>query len=153
MLAIMAALHYILVSPIQGTAVPKTEKAPGRESRLLRWLGVLWLAMYFAARLLLKNLELPTGVRVGIALMPVPVFALYLWQAVRSIRGADEFERQVHLEALAVAFPLTLLLLTTLALMQRAVFLNPEDWGYAHIWIYLPLFYLGGLALARKRYS
>jgi hypothetical protein len=136
-----------------GAPVPTIERPSHSKSRSTPWLGVLWLAMYFAARLLLKNQELPTGARVGIALMPVPVFAAYLWQAVRSIRGADEFERQIHLEALAVAFPLTLLLLTTLALMQRAVVLNPEDWSYAHIWIYLPIFYLGGLTLARKRYS
>jgi hypothetical protein len=52
-----------------------------------------------------------------------------------------------------VAFPLTLLLLTTLALMQRAVELSFEDWSYAHVWIYLPIFYLGGLTLARRRYA
>lgn len=72
---------------------------------------------------------------------------------IRSIRSADEFERRIHLEALAVAFPLTLLLLTTLALLQRSVELSFEDWSYAHLWIYLPIFYLGGLTLARRRYS
>ena len=114
---------------------------------------VLWLLMYFGARLLLKQAGLGTGLRIGIALAPVPVFAAFLWQAIRSIRSADEFERRIHLEALVVAFPLTLLLLTTLALMQRAVALSFEDWSYAHVWIYLPIFYLAGLALARKRYS
>ena len=117
------------------------------------WLGILWLAMYFAARVILKQEGLGTGVRIGVALLPVPVFAAFLWHAIRSIRSADEFERRIHLEALAVAFPLTLLLLTTLALMQRAVALSFEDWSYAHVWIYLPVFYLGGLALARRRYA
>jgi hypothetical protein len=116
-------------------------------------LGVTWLALYFAARLLLKDQSLGTGFRVGIALLPVPVFGAFLWQLVKSIRDADEFERRIHLEALAVAFPLTLLLLTTLALLQRAVVLQFEDWSYAHVWIYLPVFYLAGLTLARKRYS
>ena len=126
---------------------PKTGK-----SRVL-WLGILWLAMYFAARVILKQQSLGTGVRVGIALLPVPVFAAFLWSAIRSLRGAEEFERRIHLEALAVAFPLAMLLLTTLALMQRAVELRFEDWSYAHVWIYLPIFYLGGLTLARRRYA
>ena len=100
---------------------------------------ILWLLMYFGARLLLKQAGLGTGLRIGIALAPVPVFAAFLWQAIRSIRSADEFERRV--------------LLMTLALLQRAVVLKVEDWSYAHVWIYLPIFYLAGLALARKRYS
>ena len=45
---------------------------------------VLWLLMYFGARLLLKQAGLGTGLRIGIALAPVPVFAAFLWQAIRS---------------------------------------------------------------------
>lgn len=71
----------------------------------------------------------------------------------RSVRAADEFERRIHFEALAVAFPLAILLLMTLALMQRAVELTFEDWSYAHVWIYLPVFYLLALVLARRRYT
>ena len=101
---------------------------PGRATSIPpNYLLVLWLLMYFGARLLLKQAGLGTGLRIGIALAPVPVFAAFLWQAVRSIRSADEFERRIHLEALVVAFPLTLLLLTTLALLQRAMTLRFED--------------------------
>lgn len=127
--------------------------SPGSDGSRVRWLGLLWLALYFGARMILKQDGLGAGIRVGIALLPVPVFAAFLWHAIRSIRSADEFERRIHLEALAVAFPLTLLLLTTLALMQRAVELSAEDWSYAHVWIFLPIFYLGGLTLARRRYG
>lgn len=132
---------------IDSTSSPKSDK-----SRVL-WLGILWLALYFGARAILKQEGLGAGLRVGIALLPVPVFATFLWHAIRSIRSADEFERRIHLEALAVAFPLAMLLLTTLALMERAVALRFEDWSYAHVWIYLPIFYLGGLTLARRRYA
>ena len=52
-----------------------------------------------------------------------------------------------------MAYPLAMVLLMTLALLQRAVLLKFEDWSYAHVWIYLPIFYMAGLALARKRYS
>jgi len=92
-------------------------------------------------------------VRVVIALAPIPAFATFLWLFIRGIRSADEFERRMHLEALAVAYPLVMLLLMTLALLQRAIDLKFEDWSYAHVWYYLPLFYFLGLALARKRYA
>ena len=41
----------------------------------------------------------------------------------------------------------------TLALMERAVGLKFEDWSYMHVWIYVPLFYLAGLVIARRRYT
>lgn len=127
--------------------------APKGRSTLIFVFGAAWLLLYFGARVLLEKAQFTTGVRVGIALAPIPFFAGFLWQVIKGIRSADEFERRIHLEALAVAYPLAMLLLMTLALMQRAVTLKFEDWSYAHVWIYLPIFYLGGLALARKRYS
>ena len=115
--------------------------------------GAVWLILYFVARGLLKNSEATMAVRVAIALAPVPAFAAFLWQVIRGVRSADEFERRIHLEALAVAYPLAILLLMTLGLLQRAITLKFEDWSYAHVWIYLPLFYFLGLALARRRYA
>jgi hypothetical protein len=91
--------------------------------------------------------------RLGLAFVPTPVFALFLWRFVQGVRSADELERRIQLEALAVAFPLGVLLLTTLGLAQRAVELNFEDWSYNHVWPWFALFYLMGLGLARKRYA
>ena len=120
---------------------------------LVPLLGGAWILLYFAARFLLEKPGLDTAVRVAIALLPIPLFIVFLWQIIRGVRSADEFERRVHLEALAVAYPLAMVLLMTLALLQRAVVLKFEDWSYAHVWIYLPIFYFAGLALARKRYA
>ena len=130
---------------------PGAPAAPRKSKTLYFFLA--WILLYFAARGLLKHLELGTGLRVGIALVPIPFFACFLWHTVRDVRSADEFERRIHFEALAVAYPLAMLLLMTLALMQRAVALKFEDWSYAHVWIYLPIFYLLGLVLARRRYT
>jgi hypothetical protein len=110
------------------------------------------LLLFFAARFGLEVPGLATWLRVAIALVPVPALGWFLWEFVQSVSRADELERRIQLEALALAFPLTLLLVMTLGLLQIAIPLPPEDWSYRHIWPLLYVFYLGGLTLARKRY-
>ena len=124
-----------------------------RKGWISPFIGAIWILLYFAARGLLEWTSLPTGLRVVIAIAPIPAFAAFLWQVIKGVREADEFERRIHLESLAVAYPLAMLLLMTLALLQRAIDLKFEDWSYAHVWIYLPLFYFVGLGLARRRYQ
>lgn len=115
---------------------------------------LVWLMTYFAVRLILEaNTDWPSTMRLALSLVPTPLFAWFLWNFVRGIRGADELERRIQLEALAVAFPLACLLITTLGLVQRAVTLNFEDWSYNHIWPIFALFYFVGLMLARRRYT
>jgi hypothetical protein len=131
----------------------KTFASLGRWSWLLPVAIVLWLVLYFCARELLKHATMPTWLRVTVALIPVPPFALCLLLFIRGMREMDELQRRIQLEALAVAFPLTLLLLQTLGLLERAIPLPFEDWSYAHVWAYLPLFYFLGVALATRRYQ
>lgn len=130
-----------------------TPTPQSRGDRTLLVVGVAWLLAYAVARGVLERPALPASARLAAALLPVPLFAAFLVRFVRSLRGADELERRIHLEALAVAFPLTILLLQTLGLLERAVGLKFEDWSYGHVWAYLPLFYLLGLAVSRRRYT
>lgn len=129
------------------------EQRERRATYTLAILTILWIVTYFFARAFLQNPGPSTAVRIAVALLPIPFFAGALWKFIGFLRSADEFERRIHLEALAVAFPLTMLLLMILALMQRAVTLKFEDWSYAHVWYYLPIFYFAGLFLARRRYQ
>jgi hypothetical protein len=144
---------------IVGAAHAITGKAPdlgplgGR--RLGRQIAIsmgLFLALFFAARSLLELEALATPLRVLIALAPLPAFAWFLWSFVQAVSATDELERRIQLEALAVAFPLTISLIMTLGLLQIAVPLNPDDWSYRHIWPFLYVFYLVGLTRARRRY-
>ena len=126
----------------------------GPSGRLVLALLVAWLVSYFAVRLTLEaTLQLPGEARLAMAFIPTPLFALFLWNFIKSIRAADELERRIQLEALAIAFPLALVLITTLGLAQRAVALNFQDWSYNHVWPMLAVFYLAGVTIARKRYS
>ena len=132
----------------------QTLAAASPSGRAIIGTGLLWLVLYFAIRLFVEaNQSLPSGLRLGLAFVPTPVFALFLWLFVKGIRSADELERRIQLEALGVAFPLGVLLLTTLGLVQRAVELNFQDWSYNHVWPFFVIFYLGGLMLARRRYA
>ena len=117
------------------------------------WSGLLALLTFFAARLGLESPGLATATRIAIALVPLPFFAWFLREFVRQVSDADELERRIQLEALAVAFPLTLLLIMLLGLLQIAVPLPPEDWSYRHIWPLLYIFYLVGIMRAKRRYE
>ena len=124
------------------------------DSAVVLGLGILWLLLYFGVRFFLEaNPGMPDGQRLALAFAPTPVFAAFLWRFIQGIRSADELERRIQLEALAVAFPLGVLLLTTLALAQRAVDLKFEDWSYNHIWPWFTFFYFLGIAIARRRYT
>jgi hypothetical protein len=52
-------------------------------------------------------------------------------------------------QALAIAFPLSILFLMVFGLLGEALDLTLER----HVWFYLPIFYFAGLALAWRRYQ
>ena len=112
-----------------------------------------FIVAYFVARGVLEMEGLSDSVRVLVALVPVPLFICFVVGFVRGIRNLDELERRIHLEALAIAFPLTLILLFTLGLLQLAVQLSPDDWSYRHLVPFVVVFYFGGLAFARRKYQ
>ena len=111
------------------------------------------MVTFFVARFALEAPGLGTSARIAIALVPVPFFGWMLVEFVRRVSDGDELERRIQLEALAVAFPLTLFLVMLLGLLQIAVPLPPEDWSYRHIWPFLFAFYVVGIQRARRRYE
>jgi len=117
--------------------------------------GVVWFLSYFGARVALERMnEGADGYgRLGVAIVPIIPFALFLWYFIRGLRESDELERKIQLEALAIAFPLAVLLLMILALVELAHPLNPNDWSYRHVWPFLPAFWFAGLTIARRKYQ
>lgn len=115
--------------------------------------GITWFVAYWGARAVLENPDLAVGLKVAAALVPIPIFALFLLLFIRLIRSMDELERRIQLEALAIAYPLAVLLLMTLGLLQRAVHLPFEDWSYAHVWMYVVIFYFLSIPWVARRYQ
>jgi hypothetical protein len=138
---------------MDGTPGAATTRAERRLNWLILVTGGAWALSFLGARLGLELTEFGSALAVLVALLPVPFFAAFLWFLIAGVRRSDELERRIQLEALAVAFPLTMLLLMLLGLMELATELNPDDLSYRHVWAFLPVMYLGGVALARRRYQ
>ena len=111
--------------------------------------AIIWLAAWFVARAGLEQTQLPEGARVALALLPVLPFALFLWTFVSGIRSMDELERRIHLEALVLAYPLVMLLLMTLGLLELAV----AAFAAASPWLYYDVLYERGLWLAARTWT
>lgn len=115
--------------------------------------GLLWISIYALSRGLLElDIVEPTA-RVAIALVPAPFFAWWLWTWMKGVSQMDELERRIELEALAFAFPLAVILLMTLGLLDVAIALNPNDFSPRHVWAMMPLLYCAGLWRAKRRYQ
>jgi hypothetical protein len=115
--------------------------------------GILWMSIYGLSRgLLALDIAGPAS-RVAIALLPVPFFAWWLWTWMKGVSEMDELERRIELEALAFAFPLAVIVLMTLGLLDVAIALNPSDFSPRHVWLMMPLLYYIGLWRAQRRYQ
>ncbi len=115
--------------------------------------GIAWLLIWFAARMLLEQSGLSSNVRIAVALAPVPLFAWFVYAFVRFVAQADELQRRIQMEALAIAYPSAIVLFMTLGLLDIAIGLPYENFGLKHLWTFMPMVYFVGLAIATRRYK
>jgi hypothetical protein len=108
---------------------------------------------YFGARILIEQTDVSTAWRVALALSPVPLFGWVTFEIVRAARQLDEMQRRIHLEALAIAYPVVIILIMTLGLVELAVPLDEDNWSYRHVWQMQGLVYLLSLLIAQRRYG
>jgi hypothetical protein len=115
--------------------------------------AVISILSYFGARVVLEIDGLGLAWRLGAAIAPVPLFGWVLYEIVRISRGLDEMQRRIQLEALAIAYPVALVLLMTLGLLELAIPLDKDNWSYRHVWQIQGAIYLAGLFIAQRRYG
>lgn len=149
MLYILSGIRYVL-SPDNFEAFMRPRPVP--VSALFFWSFGLWAAAYVGAPMLLERVSSGAGIRLLVALLPLPFFLTWLGTAIRAVRTMDEMERRIQLEALAVAFPLSLILVMTLGLLEVTTLDKVAPWGFRRMWCLFVLFYCVGLELARRRY-
>ena len=112
----------------------------------------LWVGSYLVALALQKFFILPTALQIAVMLIPVAPFVFFVQRFIAHLRNLDELHRRVHFEALAFAFPVAMLLLMMLGLLERSHLVSAEKWSYGQVWYYLPLLYLIGIAISWRRY-
>ena len=122
---------------------------PAPNARLLAASAAFAVA-YCAAALVQKLFTLNLTGAILVALLPVVAFFFFIREEVRVLRALDELQRRIQLEALAVAFPLAMMLLMFVGFLQRGGILLGED--FRSLWGLLPLCYFIGLVVARRRY-
>lgn len=113
----------------------------------------LFVLAYFGARAGIENTEPGSRAALAFALLPVPAFALLVWGFLRNVRGLDELGRRIHLEALALAFPIALLVAFTAGLLDLAGFHGKGNWDLPRLWPLLVFPYFVGVWLGQRRYS
>lgn len=110
-------------------------------------------AVYTICLLIIKRVDLPVKTGIGIALVPVLFFLIFLVFLIREVASMDELQRKIQTEAVVTAFLLGLLLLMTLGMLDRVVTLDRNDWGYLDLVPFMGLFYAIGWWIARRKYS
>ena len=107
---------------------------------------------YVGALAALRFLPMPRVAQVAVALAPVPLFALYLQRWLGAVRRLDELQRLITLEALGIAYPLALLLIMTIGLLEMVGAIRHDLVTYLRLWPLVFWLYFIGLIAARRRY-
>jgi hypothetical protein len=114
---------------------------------------VLLIAAYVAARWGIETVPQGSKTALFFALLPVPAFAFLIYSYLRGIRSMDELELRIQLEALALAFPVALLIVFTAGLLDLAGFHGKNDWDLPRLFPIVLAPYFFGIVRARRRYS
>ena len=120
-------------------------------SRGVLFAGVTWFLVYLATRFALEEMGLAPPWGLVVACAPLFAFYWFVWVVQRAVKSADELQRRIHLEALALAFPTTMLVLMTLGLLESLPAGRLEI-PLRDLWAFLPPLYGICVLVANQRY-
>ena len=115
--------------------------------------ALLWFVTYTICLLSIKNLNPGTTLGIFLSLLPVTTFALFIYSIIKGVASMDEVQIRVQMEAVVIAFSLSLLMLMTLGLLDLVIVLKKEDWGYRHLVTWFTMFYFTGLYISKRKYN
>ncbi len=116
---------------------------------LLAFLAVLAAAL---AGFLLRHHALAAPLRLLLVVAPVIASGFYIASLLEWIRGLDELQRRIHLEAAAFSLPMLVLAAMLISSLPHAGIPVPLRWGWESIAAALVLFSTVGLWIAKRRY-
>lgn len=126
------------------------DNAKVRNQQLLLVTGAVTILAVLASSYLLERQPIGSGSRLALALMPLPFSLLALAVYVRLVRQADEFQKKIFLESLAIAFPAAMILGMTVEYLQKAGFAMGVDVG--RLWPVMMLLWVPALIYSYSRY-
>lgn len=115
------------------------------------FVSAVWFLSYFAARFALDAWTPAPHWDIAVASVPVFAFFWLVWVVQHALRSADELQRRIHLEALALAFLTTMLVLMMLGLLDAPP-MGPLGLPLRDLWFFLPPLYAMCFAVASQRY-
>ena len=117
-----------------------------------RFVGVALVAAAVIAGAAWLGKDLPGGSpgKLGLAVVQAAATTLVILMTVWGMRGLDELQRRIHLEALAGAFAGTAILVSTWGFLEIAG-APAVRWGL-WIWPVMSVLWAAGLVGARRRY-
>ena len=111
---------------------------------------VVLMGLVVVVSTLLERYELSGPARVGLAMLPVAAYVWCITSYVGLVRRADELQRRIHLEALAIAFPTTAIGVVTFEYLRKAGVISQFKPDYV-LMLMLVLWAIGFL-IAWRRY-
>lgn len=110
----------------------------------------LTLVAVFAVSWALEHQAMGPAGRLALALLPAALWAGAIVLLVVMVRGLDELQRRIQLEALAIAFSAAMMLGMVVEYLQKAGFARGVEVG--DVWPIMLLLYVPALVLAQWRY-
>ena len=127
-----------------------SEQAKVRNQQLILATGTLTIAAVFASKYFLEQQPMGSTNRLAFALLPLPFALVMLAVYVRLVRQADEFQKKIFLESLAIAWPAAMILGMTFEYLQKAGFAMWMDVG--RLWPLMALLWVPALFYSYWRY-
>ena len=127
-----------------------SEQAKVRNQQLIIASGFLTIGAVFASSYFLEKQPMGSPSRLALALLPLPFSLLMLAVYVRLVRQADEFQKKIFLESLAIAWPAAMILGMTFEYLQKAGFAMWMDVG--RLWPFMAILWVPALFYSYWRY-
>ena len=127
-----------------------SDQAKARNQQLILVTGALTIGAVFASSYFLEKQPMGSTSRLALALLPLPFSLIMLAVYVRLVREADEFQKKIFLESLAIAWPAAMILGMTFEYLQKAGFAMWMDVG--RLWPLMAILWAPALFYSYWRY-
>jgi len=127
-----------------------SDQAKVRNQQLIIASGVITIGAVFASSYFLEKQPMGSASRLALALLPLPFSLIMLAVYVRLVRQADEFQKKIFLESLAIAWPAAMILGMTFEYLQKAGFAMWMDVG--RLWPLMAVLWAPALFYSYWRY-